>query len=159
MKRFQGGPGAADRDDHEPQPIRVFLLDDHKAVREALREVLGYEDDICIVGEAGSAAEALRDIPLLHPHVAILDARLPDGSGMDVCRSVRSVDPSIRGLILTSFDDEAAFESAILADASGYVLKQIRGSALIEAVRRVARGESLLDAAWRTGSLVVRAGG
>jgi two-component system response regulator DevR len=127
--------------------IRVFLLDDHELVRRGLAELLGGEPGIEVVGESGSALEAARRIPALRPDVAVLDARLPDGSGIDVCRDVRSQEPGIRALILTSYDDEAALISAIMAGAAGYVLKQIRGRALVEGIRRVAAGESLLDPA------------
>jgi len=127
--------------------IRVFLLDDHEVVRRGLRELLEHEDDIEIVGESGSAQEATRRMPAMRPDVAVLDERLPDGSGIDVCRAVRSVDPTIKALILTSYDDEEALFSAIMAGASGYVLKQIRGGELIDAIRRVAGGQSLLDPA------------
>jgi len=127
--------------------IRVFLLDDHEVVRRGLHELLGAESDIEVVGESGSAQEAARRIPALRPDVAILDGRLPDGSGIDVCRDVRSVDPSIKGLILTSYEDDEALFAAIMAGASGYVLKQIRGTDLVDAVRRVAAGQSLLDPA------------
>jgi DNA-binding NarL/FixJ family response regulator len=105
------------------------------------------EGDIEVVGESGSAAEATRRIPAIRPDVAVLDARLPDGSGIDVCREVRSADPSIRALILTSFDDDEALFAAIMAGAAGYVLKQVRGTDLLDAVRRVAAGQSLLDPA------------
>lgn len=125
--------------------IRVFLLDDHEVVRRGLRELLEVEDDLEVVGESGSAQEATRRIPALRPHVMILDARLPDGSGIDVCRDVRSVDPSVAGIILTSFDDDEALRSAVLAGAAGYLLKDIRGSRLVDSIRRVASGESLLD--------------
>lgn len=125
--------------------VRVYLLDDHEIVRRGLRELLELEDDIEIVGESGSAEEAERRIPALRPDVAILDARLPDGSGIEVCRHVRAVDPSIAGLILTSFDDERALTAAVLAGASGYLLKDIHGSDLVEVVRAVARGEKLLS--------------
>lgn len=127
--------------------IRVFLLDDHELVRRGLRDLLDIEPDIEIVGEAGTAAEARRRIPALHPDVAILDARLPDGSGIDVCRDIRSADPSIAALILTSYDDDDALFSAILAGASGYVLKQVRSADLVDGIRRVAAGQSLLDPA------------
>lgn len=100
-----------------------------------------------MVGESGSAVEAVHRIPALRPDVAILDARLPDGNGIDVCRDVRAVDPSIMGLILTSYEDDEALFAAIMAGASGYVLKQIRGTDLVDAVRRVAAGQSLLDPA------------
>ncbi len=131
----------------EPSPIRIFLLDDHEVVRRGLRDLLEAEGDIEVVGEAGTVAEATARIPALRPHVAILDARLPDGSGIDVCRDVRSVDPSIRALILTSYDDDEALFAAILAGAAGYVLKQIGSSDLIDGVRRVAGGQSLIDPA------------
>jgi DNA-binding NarL/FixJ family response regulator len=126
-------------------PIRVFLLDDHELVRRGLHDLLDAEDDIEIVGEAGTVAEGVARIPALRPHVAVLDARLPDGSGIEVCRSVRSIDPDIRALILTSYDDDEALFAAILAGASGYVLKQITGTDLVDAVRRVAAGQSLID--------------
>jgi two-component system, NarL family, response regulator DevR len=126
-------------------PIRVFLLDDHEVVRRGLRDLLESDGDIEIVGESGSAQEATSRIPALRPDVAVLDARLPDGSGIDVCRDVRSVDPSIKALILTSYDDDEALFAAILAGASGYVLKQIGGNDLVDGVRRVAAGQSLLD--------------
>ncbi len=128
-------------------PIRVFLLDDHEVVRRGLRDLLESEGDIEVVGESGSAVEAAARIPALRPDVAVLDGRLPDGSGIDVCREIRSRDPSIAALILTSFDDDEALFAAIMAGAAGYVLKQIRGSDLIDSVRRVAAGQSLLDPA------------
>ena len=115
--------------------IRVFLLDDHEVVRRGIAELLTQDGDIEIVGESGSAVEATHRIPALHPDVAILDARLPDGIGIDVCRDVRAVDPNIHGLILTSYDDDEALFAAIMAGAAGYVLKQIRGSNLVDAVR------------------------
>jgi DNA-binding NarL/FixJ family response regulator len=126
-------------------PIRVFLLDDHELVRRGLHDLLDAEDDIEIVGEAGTVAEGVARIPALRPHVAVLDARLPDGSGIEVCRSVRSIDPDIRALVLTSYDDDEALFAAILAGASCYVLKQITGTDLVDAVRRVAAGQSLID--------------
>ena len=126
-------------------PVRVYLLDDHEVVRRGVRELLEAEADIVVVGESGSAQEAARRIPATRPHVAVLDGRLPDGSGIEVCREVRAVDPSIAGLILTSYDDDDALFAAIMAGASGYVLKQIRGHDLVDAVRRVAAGQSLLD--------------
>ena len=125
--------------------IRVFLLDDHEVVRRGLRDLLEAGGDIEVVGESGSAAEAERRIPALRPQVAVLDARLPDGSGIDVCREVRSRDATISCLILTSFDDDEALLSSVMAGAAGYVLKQIRGTDLLDAVRRVAAGQSLLD--------------
>jgi two-component system, NarL family, response regulator DevR len=129
------------------RPIRVFLLDDHEVVRRGVADLLEAEPDIEVVGEAESAATAARRIPALRPDVAILDARLADGNGIDVCREIRSHDPSIHALILTSYDDEDALFAAIMAGAAGYVLKQIRGTDLVDAVRRVAAGQSLLDPA------------
>lgn len=128
-------------------PIRVFLLDDHEVVRRGLKDLLETDGDIEVVGESGLADEAARRIPALRPHVAILDSRLPDGSGIDVCREVRSLHPDIAALILTSYDDDEALFAAIMAGAAGYVLKQIRGNDLVDAVRRVAAGQSLLDPA------------
>jgi len=127
--------------------IRVFLLDDHEVVRHGLRDLLEREGDIEVVGDAGTAAEATARIPALRPDVAVLDARLPDGSGIDVCRDIRSVDPTIKALILTSYEDDEALFAAIMAGAAGYVLKQIRGTDLVAAVRLVAAGQSLLDPA------------
>jgi DNA-binding NarL/FixJ family response regulator len=129
------------------QTIRVFLLDDHELVRRGIRELLEGEGDIEVVGESGSAKEAARRIPALRPDVAILDGRLPDGSGIDVCRDIRSVDPSIRALILTSYDDDDALFSAIMGGAAGYILKQVRGNDFVDIVRRVAAGQSMLDPA------------
>ncbi|MGZ4426761.1 MAG: response regulator [Nocardioidaceae bacterium] len=131
----------------EPVKIRVFLLDDHEIVRRGIKELLESEGDIEVVGESGLAQEAIRRIPALRPDVAVLDGRLPDGSGIDVCREVRSQHPEIAALILTSFDDDEALFSAIMAGASGYVLKQVRGNDLVETVRRVAAGQSMLDPA------------
>ncbi len=128
-------------------PIRVYLLDDHEVVRRGLRDLLEDEEDIVVVGESGTAKEAAARIPALRPDVAVLDGRLPDGSGIDVCRSIRSVDPTIKALILTSYDDDEALFSAILAGASGYVLKQIHGNDLVDGIRKVAAGTSLLDPA------------
>jgi two-component system response regulator DevR len=127
--------------------IRVFLLDDHEVVRRGLRELFESSADLEVVGESALAAEAGRRIPALRPDVAVLDARLPDGSGIDVARDVRSVDPSIKALILTSYDDDEALFSAIMAGAAGYVLKDVKGTDLVDAVRRVAAGQSLLDPA------------
>jgi DNA-binding NarL/FixJ family response regulator len=129
------------------EPITVFLLDDHEVVRRGIKDLLEGEGDIVVVGESGLAQEAARRIPALRPDVAILDGRLPDGTGIDVCREIRSQDPSINALILTSYDDDDALFSAIMAGASGYVLKQIRGTDLIDTVRRVAAGQSMLDPA------------
>jgi DNA-binding NarL/FixJ family response regulator len=125
--------------------IRVFILDDHELVRRGLEDLLESEGFV-VVGMSGSAAEAARRIPALRPDVAILDARLPDGTGIEVCRDVHSVDETINCLILTSYDDEQALRGAVLAGAAGYVLTEIAGSDLIGALRRAARGESLFDA-------------
>lgn len=125
-------------------PIRVFILDDHELVRRGLHELLEGEG-FDVVGSSGSAAEAARRIPALRPDVAVLDARLPDGTGIEVCREVRSVDSGIRCLILTSYDDEQALRGAILAGASGYVLKKISGGELLRALRLTAGGGSLFD--------------
>lgn len=127
--------------------ITVYLLDDHELVRRGIRELLESEGDIVVIGESGLAAEAARRIPALRPDVAILDGRLPDGSGIDVCRDVRSVDPGIAALILTSYDDDEALFSAIMAGAAGYILKQVKGTDFVETVRRVAAGQSMLDPA------------
>ena len=128
-------------------PIRVFLLDDHELVRRGIKELLEAEGDIVVVGESGLAQEAIRRMPALRPDVAILDGRLPDGSGIDVCREVRSQDPTIKALILTSYDDDDALFAAIMAGAAGYVLKQVRGNDFVDMVRRVAAGQSTLDPA------------
>jgi len=125
--------------------IRVYLLDDHEVVRQGLRSLLESAGDIEVVGESGTAAEATSRIPALHPDVAVLDARLPDGSGIEVCRAVRAVDSSIGALILTSYDDDEALFAAIMAGAAGYVLKEIRGNDLVDAIRQVAAGNSLID--------------
>ena len=133
--------------DSDRDVIRVYLLDDHEVVRRGIRELLESEGDIEVVGESGLAAEAARRIPALRPDVAILDGRLPDGSGIDVCRDVRSSNPDIAALILTSYDDDQALFAAIMAGAAGYVLKQVRGTDLVDTVRRVAAGQSALDPA------------
>ena len=125
--------------------VRVFLLDDHEVVRRGVRELLEAEDDLEVVGEAGTAEEAYGRIPATSPNVAILDVRLPDGDGVEVCREIRSKHPEIACLMLTSFADDEALFSAIMAGAAGYVLKQVRGTDLVDGVRRVGRGESLLD--------------
>jgi DNA-binding NarL/FixJ family response regulator len=127
--------------------VRVFLLDDHEVVRRGLKDLFDSEEGFEVVGETGSAKEAEAIIPALRPDVAVLDGRLPDGSGVDVCRSIRSVDPSIRAIILTSYDDDEALFAAIMAGAAGYVLKQIMGNDLLDVVRKVADGQSLLDPA------------
>jgi len=125
--------------------IRVFLLDDHEVVREGLRHLLESDPDMEVVGEASTAAEALERIGDAAPRVAVLDVRLPDGSGVEVCREVRSQHHEIACLMLTSFSDDEALFDAIMAGASGYVLKEVRGSDLIGDIRKVAAGHSLLD--------------
>lgn len=125
--------------------IRVFLVDDHELVREGIRSLLESDEGIEVVGEASSAAEALSRIPLANPDVAILDVRLEDGNGIDVCREVRSLMPELVCLILTSFADDEALYASIMAGAAGYVLKQIRARDLIDDVRKVAGGASLMD--------------
>jgi len=129
---------------------RVFLLDDHEVVRRGLRELLEAEDDMEIAGEAGTAEEAYARIPATSPNVAVLDIRLPDGDGVEVCREIRSRHPEIACIMLTSFADDEAVYAAIMAGAAGYLLKQVRGTDLVEGVRRVAAGESLLDPAVTT---------
>lgn len=125
--------------------IRVFLLDDHEIVRRGVRDLIDAEPDLCVVGEAGTVDEALHRIPPLAPDVAILDVRLPDGSGVEVCREIRSTHPDVRCIMLTSYSDDEALVETILAGAAGYVLKQISGSSLVDAIRVVASGGSMLD--------------
>ena len=125
-------------------PITVFLLDDHEIVRRGVRDLLEAECDIVVIGEAGTAESALRQVPVLRPDVAVLDVRLPDGDGVSVCRDLRSQVPDVACLMLTSFGDEEALVAAVMAGAAGYVLKQIRGVDLVGAVRTVATGASLL---------------
>ncbi len=125
--------------------VRLFLLDDHEIVRRGIADLVGAEPDFEVVGEAGTAAEAIARIPAARPDVAVLDARLPDGSGIEVCREVRSANPEIKCLILTSYDDDEALFAAVMAGASGYILKEIRGSSLVDAIRQVAAGQSLMD--------------
>jgi DNA-binding NarL/FixJ family response regulator len=127
------------------QRIGVFLLDDHEIVRRGVRDLLETEPDITVIGEAGTAAAALARIPALKPDVAVLDIRLPDGDGVTVCRDIRSKMPQLACLMLTSFSDDEALFDAIMAGAAGYVLKQIRGTDLIGAIRTIASGQSLLD--------------
>lgn len=127
--------------------ISVFLLDDHELVRTGLKTVFEAEDDLTVVGEASTAAEAYVRIPAVKPQVAVLDVRLPDGEGISVCREIRaSIDPPPACLMLTSYSDDDALFGAIMAGAAGYMLKQVSGSALVKAVRTVAAGGSLLDA-------------
>ncbi|MER6208781.1 response regulator [Streptomyces sp. NPDC001073] len=128
-------------------PIRVFLLDDHEVVRRGLSDLLDAEEDISVVGDAENVEHALVRAPAVRPHVAVLDVRLPDGDGITVCRELRDRMPELAVLMLTSFDDEDALLDAIMAGASGYVLKQIKGSDLVSAVRTVASGQSMLDPA------------
>ena len=125
--------------------IKVFLLDDHEIVRRGVKDMLEAEPDIIVIGEAGTAESALARIPALRPDVAVLDVRLPDGDGVMVCRELRSLMPDLACLMLTSFGDDEALFDAIMAGAAGYVLKQIRGTDLVGAVRTVASGESMLD--------------
>ncbi|MEU3793974.1 response regulator transcription factor [Streptomyces fructofermentans] len=131
----------------EQSPIRVFLLDDHEVVRRGITDLLDAEPDISVIGDADSVERTLVRAPALRPDVAVLDVRLPDGDGITVCRELRSAMPELACLMLTSFDDEDALLDAIMAGASGYVLKQIRGSDLVSAVRTVASGQSMLDPA------------
>ena len=125
--------------------IRVFLVDDHEVVRRGLAELLGAQPDIEIVGEAGTAAQARGRIAATRPDVAVLDVRLPDGSGIDVCRAIQATQPETRCLILTAYDDDQALYAAVIAGAAGYVLKDVRGANLIDSIRAVASGRSLLD--------------
>lgn len=127
------------------EKITVFLLDDHEVVRRGIKSLIEEHDDLVVVGEASLAADALRQIPQLKPDVAVLDGRLPDGTGVEVCRDVRSRHPKTAVLILTSYDDDEALFSAVMAGAAGYVLKQVRGIEIVDSIRRVAAGESLLD--------------
>jgi DNA-binding NarL/FixJ family response regulator len=127
------------------EQIRVFLLDDHEVVRRGVRELLESEGDVTVVGEASTAAEALARVPAVRPDVAVLDVRLPDGDGVSVCRDIRSAHPEVACLMLTSFADDEALFDAILAGAAGYLLKEVRGSDILGAVRTVAAGGSLLD--------------
>ena len=128
-------------------PIRVFLVDDHEIVRRGIADLLDAEADLEVVGEAGTAAQARARIAATQPDVVVLDVRLPDGSGIDVCREVRNSQPGIRCLILTAYDDDDALRAAVIAGASGYVLKDIRGSRLIESVRLAHAGKNLIDPA------------
>lgn len=125
--------------------IRVFLVDDHEVVRRGLAALLDAEPDIAVVGEASTAREARARIAATRPDVAVLDVRLPDGSGIDVCRSIRQSMPQVRCLILTAYDDDEALRAAIIADASGYITKELRAGGLIGAVRATAAGRRLLD--------------
>jgi two-component system response regulator DevR len=124
---------------------RIFLVDDHEVVRRGVRDMLEAEDDFEVVGEAGSVEEALSRVAAVNPDVAVLDVRLPDGSGVELCRELRSTYPALACLMLTSFDDDEALFEAIVAGAAGYVLKQVKGSDIVSAVRQVGAGRSLLD--------------
>jgi two-component system response regulator DevR len=130
-----------------PAPVRIFLLDDHEVVRRGIAELLAAVPGFEIVGEAGTVEQALPRVLASRPDVAVLDARLPDGSGIDVCRDIRSALPSTYCLILTSYDDQDAVLASVLAGASGYVLKEVRTSGLVDAIRQVALGRSLIDPA------------
>jgi DNA-binding NarL/FixJ family response regulator len=136
-------------------PITVFLLDDHEVVRRGVRDLIESDGDITVVGEASTAQEALDRIPALRPQVAILDVRLPDGNGVEVCRNIRSAHEEIACLMLTSYTDDDALFDAIMAGAAGYILKQVRGTDLMSAIRQVATGASLLDSAV-TGRVLAR---
>jgi two-component system, NarL family, response regulator DevR len=125
--------------------IRVFLVDDHEVVRRGLRDLMEAEEDLEVVGDAATAGMALAGIAATSPDVAVLDVRLPDGNGVEVCREVRARDPRVACLMLTSFSDDEALFDAIMAGAAGYLLKDIKGNDLVDAVRRVAGGDSLLD--------------
>jgi two-component system response regulator DevR len=144
-----------DTDTGLTRPITVFLLDDHEIVRRGLIDLLGTTADITVVGEAGTVAEGLARIPAVRPDVALLDSRLPDGSGIDVCRDIRSKLPEVQCLILTSYDDDEALFAAVMAGAAGYLLKQIGGRSLTDAIRQVAAGGTLMDPAV-TGKLLDR---
>jgi DNA-binding NarL/FixJ family response regulator len=127
--------------------ITLFLVDDHEVVRRGLKELIESDSEIKVVGEAATAQEAVEKIPSIAPDVAVLDVRLPDGSGVEVCREIRAKSPEVYCLMLTSFSDDEALFSSIMAGASGYLLKQVKGRELISAIKRVANGESLLDPA------------
>jgi DNA-binding NarL/FixJ family response regulator len=130
-----------------PESITVFLLDDHEIVRRGLRDLLEAEGDIEVVGEASTAEQAVGRVHALDPDVAVLDVRLEEGNGIEACRDIRSLHPRTACLILTSFSDDEALFQAIMAGAAGYLLKQIRSADLVDAVRRVAAGQNLLDPA------------
>jgi DNA-binding NarL/FixJ family response regulator len=139
------GTTASESGSSRQEPIKVFLLDDHEVVRRGVRDMLESEGDIKVIGEAGTASSALARIPALRPDVAVLDVRLPDGDGVTVCREIRSKMPEVACLMLTSFADDDALMDAVMAGAAGYVLKQIRGTDLVGAVRTIASGQSMLD--------------
>lgn len=137
--------GGVDTDGTTPR-VRVFVLDDHEIVRDGLRTLIDATDDLVVVGEAETCAEARERIPELLPDVAVLDVRLPDGSGFDLCRELASTAPAVRSLMLTSYEDEVATLDAVAAGAAAFVLKQIRGSGLLDAIRQIAAGRTLLTA-------------
>lgn len=126
--------------------FNVFIVDDHEVVRRGLIDLINAEDDLHVVGDAGNVHDALQKIVDLQPHVAVLDVRLPDGSGVELCREVRSIAPNVHTLMLTSYADDEALLGAILAGASGYALKDIKGEDLLNTIRIIARGDSTLDA-------------
>ncbi|HXG43019.1 MAG TPA: response regulator transcription factor [Dehalococcoidia bacterium] len=132
---------------NEGEPIRVLIVDDHEVVRLGLRALLERRPNLQVVGEAGSVAEAVEQAARTRPHVVVMDVRLPDGSGVEACREIRQMDPHIKVIMLTAFADDEAIVGAVMAGASGYVLKQTRSHGLVDAIERAARGESLLDPA------------
>jgi two-component system response regulator DevR len=134
----------------ENRAMRVFLLDDHEMIRRGMRELFEHEPEFEVVGEAATAEQAKARIPALRPDVAVLDVRLPDGSGIDVCRHVKDLTPGLQVVMLTSFNDEDALFASIMAGAAGYVLKDVDGDSLLNALRKVASGQSLLDPAVTT---------
>ena len=137
--------GQVSDDETPPAAITVFLVDDHEVVRRGVADMLNEEPDLAVIGQASSASEALARIPALRPDIAVLDIRLPDGNGVELCRDLRSKLPELNCLMLTSFTDEQAMLDAILAGAGGYVIKDIKGMELVSAVRTVGSGRSLLD--------------
>lgn len=137
------------RDISTDGPTKVFLLDDHEVVRRGVKDLINQEDDLTVVGEAGSVAEAIAAVAASRPDVAVLDVQLEDGTGIEVCRDIRSAYPEVRCMMLTSFSDDEALLDSIVAGAAGYVLKQIRGNELVTSIRRVAAGQMLHDATTR----------
>jgi DNA-binding NarL/FixJ family response regulator len=127
--------------------VGIFLVDDHEVVRQGVRSVIEAAEGMHVVGEAGTVEQAMQRISAVRPDVAVLDVRLPDGSGVELCRDIRTAHPEVACLMLTSYSDDEALFEAIMAGAAGYVLKQVRGSELLDAIQRVARGEQLLDPA------------
>jgi two-component system response regulator DevR len=131
--------------DPVPAPVRVFLVDDHEVVRRGVAEVLEDDPGITVAGEAGSCAEALARVPAVRPDIVVIDMRLPDGDGAELCRGLRERVPGLRCLVLTSYSEQDALDAAVRAGAAGFLLKQVRGPALVSAVRTVAAGGSLFD--------------